>query len=80
MERPDPFFGETTMNALLAWAGPTSITQWLIAVVILAACVALVIVALRQFNISIPAWVQQVFWIIVVAAVVVGAIRLVMTL
>lgn len=49
-----------------------------IAVVVIAAVVALVYVALRQFGVAIPAWVQQVFWIIVVAFVVIMAIRLVM--
>ena len=55
-----------------------SIGHMLIAVVIIAACVALVYVALRQFGIAIPAWVQQVFWIVIVAFVVIFAIRLVM--
>lgn len=64
----------------LALTMPTTIVGWLIAVVILAACVALVIVALKQFGIAIPAWVQQVGWIIIVAAVIIGAIRIVMSL
>lgn len=61
-----PFFG---------W----SLGEFLVAVVIIAACVALVYVALRQFNIPIPGWVVQVFWIILVAFVVIFAIRLVMS-
>lgn len=52
-----------------------SLGQLAIAVVIVAAVVALVYVALRQFGIQIPAWVQQVFWILVVAIVVIAAIR-----
>lgn len=52
-----------------------SIVQLLIMVVIIAACVALVFVALNQFGIAIPMWVIHVFWICVVAFVIVVAIR-----
>lgn len=48
-----------------------------IGVVIIAAIVALVLVALRKFGVSIPEWVQQIFWIVVVAFVVILAIRIV---
>ena len=51
-----------------------------IAIVIIAAVVALVYVALQQFGIAIPEWVKRVFWIIVVAIVVVLAIKLVASL
>ena len=54
-----------------------SIVQLLILVVVIAACVALVYVALRQFGIAIPGWVVNVFWIVVVAFVVIFAIKLV---
>ncbi len=57
-----------------------SLGEILIAVVIVAAAVALVYVALRQFGVSIPQWVVQVFWIVVVAVVVIFAIRFVLTL
>lgn len=74
------------MNLLLAQAGASGffggvgIGQLLIYVVIIAACVALVYVALRQFNVTIPPWVIQVFWIVVVAFVVIFAIRLVLSM
>lgn len=51
-----------------------------IAIVIFAAVVALVYVALRQFGISIPAWVANVVWIVIVAFVVILAIRFVMSM
>lgn len=54
--------------------------QVCIAIVIVAAVMALVYVALRQFNITIPAWVVQVFWIVAVAFVVICAIKLVATM
>lgn len=51
--------------------------QILILIVVIAACIALVYVALRQFGIAIPGWVIQCFWIVVVAFVVIAAIKLV---
>ena len=57
-----------------------SLGQLAIAVVIIAAVVALVYVALRQFGITIPPWVVQVFWIIVVAFVVIAAIKIVLSM
>jgi hypothetical protein len=72
------------MNALLAavvvGGGDYSLGQIAIAIVIIAAVVALVYVALRQFGIQIPAWVQQVFWIVVVAFVVIVAIKFVLSM
>jgi hypothetical protein len=57
-----------------------SVGQLLIYVVVIAACVALAVIAIRQFGISIPSWVAQVFWVVVVAAVVIVAIRFVLAL
>lgn len=54
--------------------------QLAILVVIIAAVIALVYVALRQFGVTIPQWMVQVFWIIVVAFVVILAIKLVASL
>lgn len=60
--------------------GGLTLAELLIAVVVIAACVALVYVALKQFGVTIPPWVVQVFWIVVVAFVVIAAIRLVFAL
>jgi ethanolamine transporter EutH len=57
-----------------------SLVDLAIAVVVLAAVVALVYVALRQFGIAIPAWFQQVVWIVIVAVVVVVAIKFIASL
>lgn len=54
-----------------------SLSEIAIAVVVIAAVVALVYVALRQFGVSIPGWVVQCFWILVVAIVVIFCIRFV---
>lgn len=56
------------------------IGELLIWAVILAAACALVMVAIRQFGVSIPGWVTQVLWICLVALVVVVAIRFVLSL
>ena len=54
--------------------------DFLVLIVIIAACVAIMYVALRQFGIAIPPWVIQIFWIVVVACVAIFAIRFVATL
>lgn len=63
--------------AQIRWPAGWSVAELAIVVVIVAAVVALVYVALREFGVGIPAWVQQVFWILVVAFVVIVAIRFV---
>lgn len=67
-------------NTLAAFGAGWSAGQLAIAIVVIAAVVALVWVALRQFGIAVPGWVQQVLWICVVAVVVIFAIRFVMSL
>lgn len=67
------------MLTILALSG-MSIGNLAIAVVVIAAVVALVFVALHQFGITIPAWVVQCFWIVVVAMVVIVCIKFVLTL
>lgn len=56
-----------------------SLGEILIAVVVIAAAIALVYVALRQFGVDIPPWAKQAFWIVIVAFVIVLAIRLVLS-
>lgn len=62
---------------LLAQIGGYSIAQLAILVVVIAAIAGLVLVGIRQFGISIPAWFQQVVWIVIAAFVIIIAIRLV---
>lgn len=47
---------------------------WAIAIVLIAAVVALVVLALRQFGIVIPGFVVTAFWICVTAVVIILAI------
>lgn len=49
-------------------------------IVIVAAVVALVYIALRQFGVAIPEWVRQACWVVAVAFVVILLIRLVASL
>lgn len=60
--------------------GTYSIAQLAIAIVVIAACCGLVMVACRQFGVTIPGWLVQVLWIVVVACVVIFAIRFVMSM
>ncbi len=56
------------------------IGQIAIAIVVIAAIVALVMIACKQFGVAIPGWVVQVLWVLVVAFVIILAIRLVMSM
>ena len=64
----------------VALLGGYSLVQIAIAIVIIAAIVALVTIALRQFGVAIPPWVIQVFWVIVVTIVIILAIRFISSL
>ncbi len=73
------------MFALLAQARPVfwagwGIGEFVIAIIIVAAIVAVLFIALRQFGITIPAWVIQVFWVLVAAVVCIVAIRFLLSL
>lgn len=65
------------MVSILAQVGGYSFVHIAVLVVGIAAIVALVMVALHKFNVAIPDWVISVFWILVVAFVIIGAIFLV---
>lgn len=51
-----------------------------IAIIILAAVFIIVAIALRQMGVAIPAWVQQVFWVVVVAFVCIAAIKFLLSM
>ena len=57
---------------------PISIGEWAVLIIVVAAIVAVVVVALQKFGITIPDWVQRIFWILLVAFVCVAAVRLLM--
>lgn len=51
-----------------------------IAIVVLAGIIALMYIGLNRLGVSIPDWVVQVFWVLIVVVVIVLAIRLLMGL
>lgn len=65
---------------LAQMAGSYSFGQIAIAIVVIAAVIGLLLVACRQFGVSIPDWLVQVFWIVVAACVIIFAIRLVLSM
>ena len=70
----------TCLAALAAGPGGWGLVDILIVVVIVAACVALVYVALQYFGIAIPPAVTRIFWIVVVAVLVILAIKFIASL
>jgi|GEM_PF-6483284 hypothetical protein len=69
------------MTTLIAQAaGGYSIVQLLIIVIIIAACIGIMFVALRQFGVTIPPFIITIFWIVVCAFVAIFAIRFVMSM
>lgn len=57
-----------------------SIFRWIIIAIAIAAAVGILLVALHVFGIAIPLWVQQIFWIIVVAVVAIAAVKFIWSL
>lgn len=57
-----------------------SFERMAIIVVIIAAVVAAVFVALKQYGLQIPAWVAQLFWIVVVTIAAIFVIKLLISL
>lgn len=69
------------MNNLMlaAWQNYT-FGEMAIGIVIFIAIIALVTIFVRQSGVAIPAWLINVFWVVVAAVVVIGAIKVVLTL
>ncbi len=57
-----------------------SLIEVVVAIIIIAAVIAVMYIALRQFGVGIPPWVIQIFWVVVVAFVAIFAIRLLMSM
>ena len=57
-----------------------SFGDWIIAIIIVAACIGILYVALRQFGIEIPQWLMRIIMICIVAVVAIAAIRFVLSL
>jgi len=49
--------------------------QWVIAVIIIAGAIAILLIALPAMGISVPSWAMQIFWVVVIVAVAIVALR-----
>jgi len=58
--------------AILIPGGIAGLAIW---IVIVAAIAGIVLVACSAMGVAIPAWVQKVFWILIIAVVCVAAIK-----
>lgn len=67
-------------NLMLAAWQNFSFGEIAIAIVIFVAIIALVTIFVRQSGVAIPAWLVNVFWVVVAAVVVIGAIKIVLSL
>ncbi len=65
---------------ILAQVAGYSLVQLLILIIVVAACVGILFVALKQFGITIPPFIVTIFWICVCAFVAIFAIRFVMSM
>ena len=54
--------------------------DWIIAIIIVCACIGILYIALRQFGIEIPQWLVRIIVICIVAVVAIAAVRFVLTL
>ena len=43
--------------------------------ILIAACVAIALIAIRAMGIDVPSWVIQILWVVVIAVVAIAAIR-----
>jgi hypothetical protein len=62
------------------WGSGWSLMQIIITIIVIAACIGIMFVALRQFGVQIPPFVVTIFWIVVAAFVAIFAIRLIMSM
>ena len=67
---------ETMLLAQAGWG----LLQWAIVIVVLLAAVALVMVAVRAFGVTLPQWFIQVLMILLVAIVIIVALKFLFTM
>ncbi len=56
---------------------PVGIPGILIWAIIIAGCIAVALIVMKNLDVSPPAWAVQIFWVVVLVAVGIFAIRLV---
>ncbi len=57
-----------------------SLSDVLVAFVIVVVCVGVVVIVVRNSGITIPSWVYSIFWLVLLAVVAILAIRFVASL
>jgi hypothetical protein len=72
-----PRLASSGMLLAQAALGGWSVAQFAIAVVIIAAIIGLVLIGLRVMGVALPQWFWQVVGIVVIAAVIIFAIKIV---
>jgi hypothetical protein len=60
--------------------GAWGIAEWIIAIIAIAGAVGILIIVLRVMDISIPDWAWKIFWIVVLVAVAIFAVRLIFSM
>ncbi len=55
-----------------------NIGQWAILLILVAAIIIIVFIACAAMGVVIPGWVQHVGWVLIIAFVCIGAIKLLM--
>ena len=71
------------MSSLFAQIIRPNVSTWgfgdfLIAIIVVAGCIAITYIALRVFGVEIPQWVAQIFWVVIAVCVAVFAIRFIL--
>ena len=54
-----------------------TITQWIMAIILAAAAIAILMIALPAMGIAIPGWAINMMWVIVIAICAMAAIRVI---
>ena len=58
--------------------GSYSIAQLVVAAIVIISVVGILLVVLKANSIQIPQWVVHIFWIVILAAVAIFAVKLIM--
>lgn len=57
-----------------------TIMQWIVAVICIAAALAILFIVLPLLGFAVPGWVMSIFWVLVIAAVAIGALAFIVYL
>lgn len=71
-----PLFAQIHNGGGFEW----SIQNILLAIIVIAGAVGVVLILLKVFNVQIPGWVVQIFWVVLAVVVGVFAIKLIFSM